>query len=129
VSPDRWREIQQTVFDRAGGKCQICGWPGDLPRQRPRFDCHEVWHYDAWKGVQRLDGFVALCRFCHEVKHLGRARSEGRYAQAIAHLAKVNGWSRKAAIRYADASFKTLERRSHRRWTQDLTVLYDWLAR
>jgi hypothetical protein len=54
--------------------------------------CHEVWSYHERTGVQRLEGFIALCDFCHEVKHIGLARKKGRERAALAHLAKVNGW-------------------------------------
>jgi hypothetical protein len=129
VSPETWRSIQKAVFDHAGGKCQVCGWPAAPMPYPPRFHCHEIWHYNDWRGVQKLEGFVALCRFCHEVKHIGLARAEGRYAAAIAHLAKVNGWSRKAAFAHADACFDRWEGRSRRAWVQDLAVLCEWLAR
>lgn len=129
VSPEVWRDIQRAVFHDAAGHCRVCGWPVNPIAGPPRFHCHESWRYDDWRGVQTLEGFVALCRFCHEVKHIGHTQRQGRYAAAIAHLAKVNGWSRTAALRYADACFQTHERRSRKTWTQDLTVLYAWLER
>jgi hypothetical protein len=129
VSPEVWRGIQGVVFRDGAGRCQVCGWPAAPIAYRPQFECHETWRYDDWRGVQTLEGFVALCRFCHEVKHIGLTQSKGRYAAAIAHLATVNGWSRKAARRYADECVDTYERRSRRTWTQDLSVLYEWLER
>jgi hypothetical protein len=122
VSPHEWRRIQQVVFDRAGGKCQLCGWQRGL-------HCHEVWRYDESAGVQALEGFLALCRFCHEVKHIGLASVHGRYHQALAHLARVNRWSKSWAAEYANRCFETHERRSRREWSQDLTALKAWLGR
>lgn len=84
VSAREWQRIQKAVFDRAAGICQVCGWQGNL-------HCHEVWRYDESTGIQTLETFIALCGFCHEVKHIGFANLHGRYRQAIAHLARVNG--------------------------------------
>lgn len=122
VSPADWQRIRHVVLTRARGKCQVCRWEG-------RLHCHEVWRYQDAEGVQVLDGFVALCRFCHEVKHIGFATVSGRDRAALAHLAKVNGWSRAAAMRYTEQCFDLYERRSRRVWTQDLTALNAWLER
>jgi hypothetical protein len=122
VSPDEWQGIQETVFGHAAGKCQVCGFQGNL-------HCHEVWRYNEVSGVQTLVGFLALCRFCHEVKHIGRAKVRGRYHQAIAHLARVNRWSKRAAERYADRCFETYERRSGREWRQDVRAVNAALER
>jgi hypothetical protein len=129
VSPDQWHQIQKVVFDHAGDTCEVCGWPRDRPPQHSQLHCHEVWNYNDWRAMQRLEGFRSLCRFCHEVKHIGYASTKERYGPAIGHLANVNRWSRRAATQYADACFRTYERRSRRSWSQDLTVLYEWLER
>jgi hypothetical protein len=86
-----------------------------------------VWSYQRWTGVQRLEGFLGLCDFCHEVKHMGLTRTNGRYGAALAHLAKVNGWSRRTAADYARRCFEEWDHRSRRRWRQDLALLDDWL--
>lgn len=122
VSPREWQSIRKTVFDRAAGTCQVCGWQG-------RLHCHEVWRYDESTGVQAFETFLALCRFCHDVKHLGLANFQGRYRPAIAHLARVNGWSKRAAAKYADQCFEVYERRSRQTWRQDLAALDVWLGR
>lgn len=124
VSPDQWRAIQRAVFDKASNRCQICGWHASA---RHRLHCHEVWSYHAWTGVQKLEGFLALCDFCHEAKHIGLARINGRYGAALAHLARINGWSRSTAADYARSCFKEFDDRSRRRWRQDVTLLDDWL--
>jgi hypothetical protein len=87
-----------------------------------------VWRYDESSSTQVLDGFLALCRFCHEVKHIGLAKVHGRYGAALVHLARVNKWSTRAATKYVDTCFKTYERRSRRAWKQDLTALERWLG-
>ena len=115
VSPERWRDIQQAVFAIARYQCEICGWRGG------HLHCHEVWSYNDRTGVQRLAGFLALCRFCHEVKHIGLAKVDGRYAPALAHLARVNRWSRAVAVEYVDACFEQFERRSEKEWRLDVT--------
>ena len=35
--------------------------------------CHEIWNYGDLQHIQKLVGFVALCRLCHHVKHLALA--------------------------------------------------------
>ena len=86
-------------------------------------ECHEVWDYDDTGRIQRLVRLIALCPPCHEVKHLGLAAKRGRHGPAIAHLARVNGWSVADAEAYAEAVFEQWAARSRHEWTLDCTVL------
>lgn len=124
VSSDQWRDIRRIVCDGAGNKCQVCGWQASA---RHPLHCHEVWSYHERTSVQRLEGFIALCDFCHEVKHIGLARTKGRGRAAIAHLARVNGWSWRRATDYVNRCFDEYDARSQREWRQDLTILDEWL--
>jgi hypothetical protein len=60
VSPDQWDTIRRSVFAGAANKCQICGWRASAHRP---LHCHEVWRYHGWTGVQKLEGFLALCNY------------------------------------------------------------------
>jgi hypothetical protein len=82
-----------------------------------------VWDYDDTRRIQRLVRLVALCPPCHEVKHLGLTAKRGRQAQALAHLARVNSWTRADAEAYAEVVFEQWATRSRHHWTLDCTVL------
>jgi hypothetical protein len=86
-------------------------------------DCHEIWHYDDARGIQKLVELVTLCSPCHRVKHFGLALSRGEHKEAFAHLAAVNGWPEKLAMLYVALCFAIWQRRSKRRWKLDLTWL------
>ena len=89
VAPAVWERLRRATAAAAGNRCEICGGRG---RRHP-VECHEVWDYDDTTRVQRLVRLIALCPACHEVKHLGLAAKRGRHGAALAHLARVNGWT------------------------------------
>jgi 5-methylcytosine-specific restriction endonuclease McrA len=62
-----WDRLRREVYAASNYQCAICGAAG-------RLHCHEVWRYDDASHIQHLDGFVALCAWCHHVKHIGLAR-------------------------------------------------------
>src|SRR5437899_2821887 len=113
VAPAVWERLRKATADAAGNKCEVCGGQG---RRHP-VECHEVWDYDDTRRVQRLVRLVAPS--CHEVKHLGLTAKRGRGAQALAHLARVNGWSASDAEAYAEVVFEQWATRSR----LDCTVL------
>ena len=125
VSAAEWERLKRIVSERAGRRCEICGGRG------PRWpvECHEVFSYDDGRRVQRLERLVALCPACHEVKHIGLAGVRGRRAEAVRHLARVNGWSASDAELYLEACFETWHRRSCHEWTLDLTHLKELSVR
>jgi hypothetical protein len=82
-----------------------------------------VFAYDDEQHIQKLVRLVALCPRCHEVKHIGLAGVRGRQAGAVAHLARVNGWSVADAELYVEACFELWHRRSRHQWKLDLSFL------
>ena len=120
ISRSDWRKLQALTFTKAKGRCEICRGKGRTGRG---LHCHEVWHYDESKFVQKLVGLMALCPSCHEAKHMGRARATGRGMRARRHLARVNGWTTKAATDYFKKESEICLRRSARDWRLDLTWL------
>ena len=87
--------------------------------------CHEVWQYDDEHHIQRLTGFLALCRMCHHCKHLGHAnmlaqRGELDFEQVIAHFMRVNHCSHDAFEAYSAQAFDLWRERSQGPWTLDL---------
>ena len=119
VSKEDWDKLKRIVSTRAGYACEICGGRG----ARWPVECHEVFAYDDASHVQRLARLVALCPACHEVKHMGFAGVRGKGRAALAHLAKVNGWSHADARLYVEACFEQWHRRSCHEWTLDLSYL------
>ncbi|HZI17911.1 MAG TPA: HNH endonuclease [Pyrinomonadaceae bacterium] len=119
VPAAEWERLKKLTFGRAGYRCEVCGGRG------PRWpvECHEVFSYDDARRVQRLERLVALCPACHETKHIGLAGLRGRRAPAVAHLARVNGWSIADAELYLEACFEQWHRRSCHEWQLDLSYL------
>ncbi|HEV3470862.1 MAG TPA: HNH endonuclease [Pyrinomonadaceae bacterium] len=119
VSREEWERLKRITFGRAGYACEVCGGRG----ARWPVECHEVFAYDDERRVQKLLRLVALCPRCHEVKHIGLAGVRGRRREAVAHLARVNGWSEEDAETYLEVCFETWHRRSCHEWRLDLSLL------
>lgn len=117
VTRAEWEKCKRFVKKRSGERCEICGGRGS----RYPVDCHEVWSYD--NLVQRLEGLIALCPRCHEVKHLGRAEATGNLERAVTHLQRVNGWDDDTTYEYVVAAFARWRYRSQFRWTLDISWL------
>ena len=63
LKSEDWDKIRRSAYAKAGGRCSICG-------ARGRLEAHEQWSYDDENAVQKLEGVIALCHACHEVKHI-----------------------------------------------------------
>ena len=112
-----WDTLRRRVYAASGHRCAICGAGG-------RLHCHEVWHYDDAAHVQRLEGCLALCAWCHHVKHLGHAEvqaAEGKldYERVVAHFLRVNGCDRALFARHRAEAFTRFAERSRHEWTTD----------
>lgn len=119
VTQQEWERLKKIVFGRARYVCEICGGRGD----KWPVECHEVFAYDDERHVQKLVGLLALCPACHTVKHIGLAGVRGKSGAALAHLARVNRWSRNDAELYIEACFEIWYRRSRHQWELDLSYL------
>lgn len=109
----RWHRIRRTVYRHASYRCRICGRQG-------RLRCHELWQYNQETGYQWLRGFQALCRDCHDVKHILFARNSRQRARLLRHFMTVNG----ASYRQAEGCLKAARRRQHRLNQRDWIVNY-----
>src|SRR5260370_31103828 len=67
-----WNKIRWLVLERYRYHCGICG-----SDEKP-LTCHELWEYDDEQHVQKLQGFIVLCRNCHAIKHYGRTNIKAR---------------------------------------------------
>lgn len=121
LSSQEWDRVRKDIYLKASYKCEVCGgkgvkWP---------VECHEVWEYDEAKGVQKLVRLIALCPACHEVKHIGLAEMKGHLDNALKHMCKVNGIKRPEADRIVSQAFEDWNRRSHKDWKPDISLLKD----
>ena len=115
---DVWNNIRNVIIANNGRKCEICG------ETEGAMNLHERWNYDDLKYVQKLEGFILLCRMCHHVKHIGLAgilANEGKldYDEVIKHFCKVNDCSEKEFSDHVNDAFRIWEQRSRHSWTQD----------
>lgn len=113
-----WNRIRDDIISEKGRKCQICGEIEGV------MNLHEIWSYNDEKYLQKLEGFLLLCRMCHHIKHLGLAgilSKQGKlnYDKIIEHFCKVNNCSKKDFKRHKAKAFKIWENRSKHQWTQD----------
>ena len=117
LKPADWDRVRRYAYACAGGKCSICGASG-------RLEAHEQWSYDEGKALQKLENVIALCRNCHEVKHIGRTYMVGRGAEAMEHFMKVNGCSQ---MEYHDALSATNEEYVRRNGIEGWVTDIRWL--
>ena len=78
---------------------------------------HELWNYDDEKHIQKLEGFVLLCKMCHHIKHLGLAgilANEGKldYNEVRKHFCKVNDCSEAEFEKHVKKAFAVWRERS-----------------
>ncbi len=123
IPKDEWDYLRKKIYAAADNRCEICGGRGG---EHP-VEGHERWHYDDKKKVQRLEGLIALCPSCHQVKHIGLAEVRGLYDQAISQLCKVNGWDSVEATEYVQAVFDLWDARSKHEWEVDISILDEML--
>lgn len=122
LSESDWDRVRKSAYKKAGYKCEICGGNG---KHHP-VECHEVWEYQnssGKRGIQRLKKVEAVCPACHEVKHIGLAQVRGRYNQAIRHMCRVNGISKKKAEAVVVSAMAEWQKRSQIEWDCDLTEI------
>lgn len=108
MKKEEWDTLRKRVYADYGNKCGICGNP-------PPLECHEKWEYDDKKYIQKLTGFIALCRLCHAVKHMGLSELRGK--AVMKHFMKVNGCDRKTFETERKIAYELFEKRSKHSWT------------
>lgn len=114
AKPGVWDVIRRKSYADAGHVCSVCGYQGKL-------FCHERWLYDDVNHIQKLGGFVALCKLCHMVKHIGYAGIFFEdYSGLIKHFRWVNQCSYEDFVFARAIAFDVWEERSKFQWTQDL---------
>jgi hypothetical protein len=128
VTTKEWDIIKKKCYKKAGYKCEICGDTGLNQGKDYPVECHEIWEYDDKLHNQTLKGFIALCPQCHQVKHVGFARINGKEPEVIRQLMKVNKMTSTMADNYIIESFKIWEKRSEKQWKVDISYLESYKA-
>lgn len=122
LTQGEWDRIRRKAYRAANYCCQVCGGKGP----RHPVECHEIWHYDEDRLIQKLTGLIALCPACHEVKHIGLAATRGRLPHAMLHFCRVNDWSPEDAGIYIQRAFDEYRRRSNFSWSLDTSFIKDY---
>lgn len=122
---EAWDKLRHQVYAQYNHQCGICGQQGIL-------NCHELWQYDDLKYIQTLTGFIALCKMCHHIKHIGLAniladRGELNYEMLIRHFMGVNNCDRLTFTKHRQKAFDEWERRSEHEWQVDLNDFKKYL--
>ncbi len=119
LPPELWDKVRRDAYARAKYRCTVCGKKG-------RLEAHEKWSYDEENALQTLVDVVALCRECHEVKHISRTALVGRGLEAMEQFMKVNGVSQ---AEYHEAlgemNEEYLRRSKIEGWVTDISWLKD----
>lgn len=118
-----WDKIRFFVYEKAQHKCEICGETGLEQGYRHRVECHEIWHYDDERLVQKLVGLIALCPTCHQAKHIGRSFAIGKQDAAIEKLMRVNKWNAEKTAQVISEAFEINKERSKHNWKLDISLL------
>lgn len=117
-----WEALRRTVLEAAGNSCTHC-----KASYERRMVCHEVWAYDDLNHIATLITFELVCRDCDSVLHFGKTLLIGGRKgddamddlahQAIAHLMKVNGITKRQAMKMMDDAFgQWMDRSEHETW-------------
>lgn len=122
----QWDKLRRKCYQMAGYRCEICGDVGLNQGVNWPVECHEVWHYDDEKHVQKLVRLISLCPNCHLSKHIGFAQLKGKEDAAYFHMQKVNGWTKAQVLAHIRESFNVWQKRSEHPWDLDLSVLADY---
>lgn len=101
--------------------CRCCG------EERDRLELHEVWTFDDEKKIQRLDCLIPVCDLCHNVIHFGRASQLGLAEQALEHLQRVNGLTKREAEKHVNEAYSMWMRRCAQKYDVDMSYLTTFL--
>lgn len=114
-----WDKIRQHYYEKAGWRCEICG------TKKHGLHADEMWYFDNSSFTQLLIGIQAICRRCHNVRHIGRSMSLGLKESCVKHLRRVNRISKKEAYAYIDYSFQVVRKRSNYAWYVKIDEWFD----
>ena len=113
-----WDTIRKKAYADYGHLCGIC-------RHSGRLNCHEIWEYNDKKRIQTLKGFIALCDWCHHVKHIGHAgilalQGVLDFKKVEQHFMKVNQCTQSQMDAHRKEARELWRERSKHKWKVDL---------
>ena len=113
-----WDRIRKRVYADYAHRCGIC-------HAEEKLNWHEIWEYDDQHYLQTLRGFIALCDWCHHVKHIGLAgilAREGKldYERVAAHFMRINDCDRATFDAHVRQAMQQWRERSQHQWHVDL---------
>jgi hypothetical protein len=115
-----WDKIRKKIYREANNLCEICGEKG---AEHP-VECHEIWNYNLTNTTQELNGFIALCPSCHQVKHIGLANKLGKFNEALRHFMKINEITdHSIAMEFVTYFFEEHKEISSINWNFDISLL------
>lgn len=123
VSKKEWDIIRKASYKKAGYRCEICSGSGLNQGFNHPVECHEIWHYDDKKKIQKLEGFISLCPMCHKCKHIGLAMKRGELDVVFPHMMTVNNMTVEEVEDYIDQQFAQWRERSKHQWTLDIDII------
>jgi hypothetical protein len=129
VSRPVWDLLRKDCYRKAKHKCEICGLTGLVQGFKWPVECHEIWEYDDKNHTQTLTGLIALCPWCHKVKHAGRTITVDNQTELVVRqLMKVNNMNRHDAEVYIFNALALHNKRSRFSWTVDISILNGLIA-
>jgi len=125
VSAKQWDKIRKDCYQKYNNRCGICNAEG-------RLSCHEIWNYNDETHIQKLEGFIALCTPCHNIKHIGLSQilaDEGKldFNKLVEHFCKVNNCNFETFKEHHKKSFSNWKERSKHDWEIDFGDFSDIL--
>ncbi|MDC0534968.1 HNH endonuclease [Francisellaceae bacterium] len=119
VTKSSWDFLRKKTYREASYRYQICDGVG---KNHP-VECHEIWEFGDFQKIQSLNGLIALCPSCHEVKHIGLSRLKGNLFHCLQYLSKVNNITLRQAYDYAIYSSGLCKERNNHQWHIELSYL------
>ena len=76
--------------------------------------------------IQTLEGFIALCPWCHKTKHAGLATLNDEFHIVLRQLMKVNKWTELEVHHYMKVVTEQWVERNKYEWKLDVSYLEDY---
>lgn len=119
----RWDILRINCYQKAGGKCEICGETGKEQGFKHDLEAHEVWSYNLKTKIQKLVRLIALCPLCHRTKHIGRSTRMGWQAICLKHMMKINKWSPRQVFNHLAEAYRIQKERSVIKFKLDISIV------
>lgn len=120
MGPTAWNKMRKACYEKAGYKCEICGYQG-TPGKRD-YSAHEVYSIDYTTGTSTFIRPVCLCPRCHLLNiHVSRAFTEYKHGNPI--------YSAEKMLEGAEHGFKVIAEwnKSHSEKIKKHSAMLDWL--